>query len=301
MTTIFQDTGAKERIRAWYERFHSRLSVPTESREVDTRFGSTHVLIGGPEDAPPLILLHGALASSAHASVELEPLYERFRVHAVDVIGQSVMSAEVRLPVDDDSYGQWLLDVFDALALPRAHLVAVSWGGFVALRLAALAPERIERLALLVPAGLIPSPFWEGFTRFGWPMLVYRMFPSEERFKAALRGLLTTPDPHWSGYLKEAFAAFRMSFKEPTQVRPGELSGLRAPTLLVAADRDMSFPGQAMIERAKELIPSLEETELLEQCNHCPPTTPEFRGWLGARIRRFLLAEPSQELGVAAE
>jgi len=54
-----------------------------------------------------------------------------YRVHAVDVIGQSPMSADVRLPVDDDSYGRWLPAVVDGLGLDKAHLVGVSWGGFV--------------------------------------------------------------------------------------------------------------------------------------------------------------------------
>src|SRR6185369_12804164 len=102
---------------SWFDRFRGRLKVPTEERRVRTRVGETHVLVGGPEGAPPLVLLHGALASSAHVLGELSPLLERFRVYAVDIVGQSVKSADARPSVSNAEYGEWLSDVFDGLAL----------------------------------------------------------------------------------------------------------------------------------------------------------------------------------------
>ena len=55
-----------------------------------TRFGDTHVLVAGPVDAPSLVVLHGAMGSSAHMLGELAPLLAKFRVYSVQVIGQSV-------------------------------------------------------------------------------------------------------------------------------------------------------------------------------------------------------------------
>ncbi len=65
---------------------------------IDTELGATL-----------LVVLHGALASSAHVLGELAPLLERFRVHAVDIVGH-----------------EWLVDVLDGLALARPHVVGVS-------------------------------------------------------------------------------------------------------------------------------------------------------------------------------
>lgn len=290
MKSAFRDEQAKVVLSRWFERFRERLPVPTESRQVKTRFGDTHVLVGGPEGAPPVVVLHGAMASSAHVLVELAPLLERFRVHAVDVIGQSVKSADARPSVANNEYGEWLSEVMEGLALKRAHVVGVSWGGFVAIRLAAFAPERIERLALLVPAGVVNGSHWEGFTKVGLPMMLYRMSPSERRLKALVRHLLTTTDDDWMPYLGDAFRAFNMDMRVPALARPEELRGLKAPTLVLGADGDVSFPGQRLLARAPELFPTLAGVELLKECRHCPPTTDVFRRWLSERISGFLLA-----------
>lgn len=115
MSTLFKTEEARNLVMDWHERFRTRLKVETESRVVDTTFGETHLLVAGPRDAKLLIALHGALASSAHIMVELGPLLTKYRVYAVDVIGQSVKSANVRLSVSNNDYGNWLTQVMDGL------------------------------------------------------------------------------------------------------------------------------------------------------------------------------------------
>jgi 2-hydroxy-6-oxonona-2,4-dienedioate hydrolase len=288
MKALFKDDQARATILTWFDRFRGKLPVPTQGRTVATRFGDTHVLVGGPEGAPSVVVLHGALASSAHVLVELAALLERFRVYAVDIVGQSVKSAEAQPSVSNNEYGAWLVDVLDRLALPRTHVVGVSWGGFVAIRLAALAPERIDRLALLVPAGMVKGSAWAGLTKLMIPMMLYRMFPSERRLHAFVSHLLTTLGDDWTPYLRDAFRAYNLRMSVPALARAEELAGLRAPTLVIAAGRDLSFPGEQVLARAAELFPALAGTELLADAQHSPPTTDAFRRWLGARISGFL-------------
>lgn len=290
MASLFKSAQAKTTLVEWHERFRARLP-PTESRTVATRFGATHVLVGGPESAPPVVLLHGALASSAHALHELAPMLDHFRVYAVDIVGQSAMSADARPSVANDDYGQWLCDVLDGLGLPKANVVGVSWGGFVAIRLAASAPERIEKLALLVPAGMVKSPVWEGFVRMGWPMSLFMLSPTEKRLRAFVRNLLTTTDDDWVPYLGDAFRCFNLKMTVPALAKVEELRAFHAPTLVLGADRDVSFPGHKLVARAREVFPSLVDSEVLEDCNHCPPTTDAFRSWLSNRLGDFLRSD----------
>lgn len=291
MTSLFKNEEAKHIILSWYERFRAKLAAPTESRTVATRFGDTHVLVGGPRAAPPVVILHGALASSAHLLVELEALLQHFRVYAVDVVGQSVKSAETRISVANNDHGLWLTDVLDQLGLARAHVLGVSWGGFIAVRLAICAPERIDRLALLVPAGVIDGPVWASLTKIALPMLMYRLLPGQRRLDRLVRHLITTHGDDWTPYLGDAFRHYHLRMSVPPIAQPAELAQFTRPTLVIGAELDVGIPGAKLLARAAELFPGLAGTELIEGAYHSPPTTSEFRRWMGDRLTAFLSAD----------
>lgn len=301
MPSLFKSDAARATVRDWYERFHAQLTVPTERRTLATSFGETHLLVAGPPAGPPVVLLHGALASSAHLLGELSGLAARHRVYAVDVIGQSVMSADTRLSVKNADYGKWLVEVLDALGLERPLVVGVSWGGFVALRLAAVAPARVSRLALLVPAGLVKGPALKGFLEVGWPMTRYLMAPSPERLTRFLRGLLTTvDDPLWGPYLGDAFRSYDLAISVPALATEAELAALTVPAYVVGAEHDFSFPGAAVLARAAQVLPGLTKTSLLRGCRHSPPTTAAFRAWMSAQLLEFF-DSPATTRGLRAD
>lgn len=298
MSTMFKNAEARQVIAGAYERFRANIPRSTESRSVTTRHGDTHVLVAGPEGAPPLVLVHGALASSAHATAELGPLLERHRVYAPDVIGQSVKSADARVALDGPAYGEWLVDVLDGLNLDRPLVYGVSWGGFVSLKLAALAPSRIDKLVLLVPAGIVNGSAWKGLTQVGIPLALYRMFPSEARLRRFVSAMVSTPDDAWVHYFGEALQSYNLDIRTPPLFRPGAFATFDRPTLVFAADNDLSFPGSHLIERIRTLLPHA-ETELLENCRHSPPTDDAFRRRMAERITGFFAAAPASAASAA--
>lgn len=292
MTVLFKSEESRGRVLEGYEHFLARVESlapgKVEGREVSTRFGVTHVLVGGPEDGPAVVVLPGALASSAHVLLEVAGLLEEFRVYAVDVIGQSVKSADVRLSVTNNDYGEWLSEVMAGLSLERAHVMGVSWGGFVATRLAVVAPEKVESLSLMVPAGVVKTPFMNS-VKVGLPMTMFMMSESEERTRKFLATQLTTvDDADWAPYLAMAFKAYNLSMKVPALATVEELKGFDAPVFVVAAERDLSFPGEKVLARAGELFSNLQKTELLKGSSHCPPTTDGFREWFCGQMAGFL-------------
>ena len=78
-----------------------------------------------------------------------------------------------------------------------------------------------------------------------------------------------------------------MDMRVPPLVRPEDVASYKGPTLVLGADQDVSFPGAALLARAKELFPHA-ETELLEGCKHCPPIDAAFRAKAASRIEGFL-------------
>ncbi|MFF1612968.1 alpha/beta fold hydrolase [Amycolatopsis sp. NPDC058278] len=140
-------------LRAW--------PVPRAEVRVPTPEGETFVLVSGPAGAPALVLLHGSGSNSAEWAARIPALAGRFRVHAVDIIGEPGLSAEARPPLSGDRYARWLDAVLDHFGLGRAAFLASSFGGWVALDFATRRPERVAALALRCPVGL--GPMKKGF------------------------------------------------------------------------------------------------------------------------------------------
>lgn len=287
MTTIFKSAEGRARLEAWYERFLAHVEVPIAHHQVPTSCGPSHVLALGNPNHPPLLALHGALASSAHLALEMGPLLDRYHVLAPDIPGQSVRGPEVRLGLADAAHAHWLVEVMDGLGLATADILGVSWGGFVTLDTMAHAPERVARAVLLVPAGVVSGSAWRGITRAAIPMALYKAKPSKERLKRFLDSQLTVWDELWASYLGDALLDVALDLHAPPLFKPAQLSAFRRPVLALGASDDLSFPGDKLVARVRELLPQA-ETELLAGCKHVPPTNHAFRCWLAERTSGFL-------------
>lgn len=288
-TKIFKSETAQKRLEAWYDKFLAKIKGPVEHRDIPTAHGPSHVLLAGDPTRPPLVVIHGSLASSAHVVPELGPLTERYRIIAPDVPGQSARGPHVRLPLKDDSLGKWLLEILDRLGLREVNLLGVSWGGFVAWKTAAFAPQRFRRLTLMVPAGIVSGSLVKGLTRMMWPMMMYRLFPSERRLRKLVSPLFSTWDDDWSQFFGDAIRDFKLDLRIPPLATDTQLRALAMPVLVIGAGDDISFPGAKLVARVNALIPRV-ETELIAGSKHCPPTTAEFRTWMADRVTKFVEA-----------
>lgn len=286
-TPIWKSVAGQERLNAWYDKFAAKTGATLTHQTITTTLGSGNVLIAGPVDAEPLICLHGMRTGASFLLSELAPLLGRFRVYAPDLPGQSIRGPEVRVPLHDDSYARWLLEVMDGLQLPSANLLGVSWGGFVARLTTSLAPERVSTLSLLMPAGIANGSHVTGLLKMAFPLIRHKLRPTADSLQALLRPIFTTWDADWAGAFDCALNDMKMDARIPRLATDDELRALKTRTLLIVGDQDISFPGAALIDRATRLIPDL-ETELVSGCKHCPPTTAEFRNWLADRITTFI-------------
>ncbi len=254
---------------------------------VPTSIGPTHVLAAGPEGGLPLVCLHSMRTGASCLLSELPSLATRFRLYAPDLPGQSVRGPAVRLAVHDDSYATWLLEVMDELGLPHANLFGVSWGGFVARLTASKAPERVSKLLIMVPAGIANGSHLTGLAKMAFPMIRHTLWPTSNSLRSLLHPIMTTWDSDWANAIACSLKDMKMDMRLPPLASDDELQRLHMPTLVLAGSDDISFPGAAVVERMRRLVPDL-EFELMEDCKHCPPTTEEFRAWLAEWLSRFI-------------
>jgi hypothetical protein len=114
------------------------------------------------------------------------------------------------------------------------------------------------------------------------------MSPTPKNLENFMKNLLTTQGDDWTPFLGEAFMSYNMDMRVPALVKPGELKNFKQPVFIVGADGDISFPGEKLLSRAKQVFSNLQKTNLLKDSKHSPPTTPEFREWLCGEIADFL-------------
>ncbi|MFQ3567519.1 MAG: alpha/beta hydrolase [Aggregatilineales bacterium] len=153
----------------WYAEALEKLPVPFETRYVETRYGVTHMLVMGPADAPPLVMVQGYGASAPLYYKQFADFARQHRVYALDTPGHPGRSAPNPPPLLGDGYAIWLVDVFDALGLARTHVVGACLGGWAVLRLGVYAPERIDKAVLLSPVGLAR---FKVYVRSGVPFIL---------------------------------------------------------------------------------------------------------------------------------
>ncbi|MCP4661819.1 MAG: alpha/beta fold hydrolase, partial [bacterium] len=155
---VFKSPEGEASVLAAYDAAMKLWPLPYDERDVPTRFGSTHVIVSGPADAPPLVLLHCAFMTSTIWSPIIGNLSRDYRTYAVDVIGDVGRTVPTSPPETCPELAQWLLETYQELGIERARLLGWSVGGFVATNFAVHEPQRVEKLGLLAPSATFVKP-----------------------------------------------------------------------------------------------------------------------------------------------
>lgn len=131
-------------------------------RFIDLRSGTRLRLIeAGPAGGDPVMLLHGWGGSVYMYRHAFDWLPQRgFRTLAVDLRGFGLSSRpSARGAYRLDEYLGDLVELFDVLGLKRPALVGQSMGGGLALHFALTHHDRVSRIALINPSGLVRLRF----------------------------------------------------------------------------------------------------------------------------------------------
>jgi pimeloyl-ACP methyl ester carboxylesterase len=277
---LYCSPEAVDKFERWYTAGLDSLPIPVECRYVDTCAGQTHVLITGDPSGPPLLLLHGVNNNALIWQPQWEALRE-FHVFALDLPGQPGRSDPRRPSLLTNKYSRWLSDVMDALDLPVVSIVGLSMGALIALRFAAHYPQRVDKIALLSPAGL-------GKLR---PLVVARIVAANAPFRdfvAAMRDLMryvfVTPGvespvdtTHISEFL-ELTARYQKPIHTPRAIIENMVCGLplsartlrrvTSPCMVLTGADDVMFAADNVLHRASQYLPNLVHGDVIPGAGH---------------------------------
>jgi pimeloyl-ACP methyl ester carboxylesterase len=269
----FKSPEAAQNFLATYEATLALWRSPHEALDVETRFGTTHINCAGSSALPPLLLIHGAQTSSTVWYPNVTALSQHFRVYAPDVIDQSGKSVPIRKLLNRQDCADWLCDVLDALNIECAAFIGHSHGGWQVLNLAIMAPQRVERLILLSPAGITRlrlETFLSLLPVFIIPTkgMFYRGFQWSTIKKLDVRHPEPVIDQIMMG--GKTFKPQELGFGVVEIFEDSELQQIDKPTLLLIGDHEKVFNPKLMLERAQRLIPQI-EAEIIANAAHLLP------------------------------
>lgn len=226
-------------------------------------------------EGPTVLLLHAGIANRQMWRDHLEPLAAAgYRAVAVDLPGFG--EAHARQPV---AHWEEVALTIDALGIARAALVGSSFGSAVALRVAAVHPERVTSLTLF-SAAAVPEPepsaelqaIWDAVDQAEEARDLERMVEKivtgwvRPRSRASVGPRIAEMQranqrERGSGDIE--FAA------DPLETDPDRLAAVDCPVLLAAGEEDLPDFREAVETLAARLSSST--GTLIPDCGHLAP------------------------------
>ena len=167
----------------------------------------------------PIILLHGNGESSDYFRGQLDAFARRFHVYAIDTRGHG-KTPRGEKPFTIRQFAEDLLCFMDEHRIEKAHLLGFSDGGNIAMVFAMQHPDRVDHL-ILNGANLDPY----GVKRT-------TQIPIEIGYRIAKRFAAKSASARSNAEM------LGLMVNDPN-VKPEELKGIRAKTLVIAGTRDM--------------------------------------------------------------
>ncbi len=253
--------------------------------------------VEGAPSSPPIVLLHGLTATRRYVVMGSRVLERSgLRIISYDARGHGHSTPAPR----PGAYGYErlagdLLAVLDALGIDRAVLAGASMGAHTIVRFALDHPERVAAVGLITPA-YDPAADTTGRDAFAdWDALARGLREGGVEGFLAAYDFSAVPDA-WRGTVETVVRQRLCVHEHPEAVadaletvprsrpfeRLGELSGLRAPTIVIAS-RDEADPGHplAVGERYAQSIPGARL--IVEEAGQSPIA------WQGGQLSKALL------------
>ena len=244
---VYKSKEEQKKILQSYDKLLLQWGCDKSEYDIETIYGSTHVIECGDKNLPTLVLFHGVGDDSALMWIyNAAFLSKHFHIFAIDTIGgpgKSIPNENYNKDFDDIL---WIDQVLDGLKIEKAFFAGVSNGGYLLQYYTLKRPQRVIKgisIASAVPAGkrkgLIP-PLFKIF-------LPEALFPSDKNVLKLMKKIcgknyhVFTDNPdimfHWKSLL-QGFNNMAMSFHKVRVFTDSEVDSIREKILYLAGEED---------------------------------------------------------------
>lgn len=239
------------------DRLKARYASPDSgSRFIELDGFNVHYRDEGSRDKPVLVMIHGVVASLHTWDGWVSTFAPHYRIIRFDVPGFGLTGPKR----DGDYSAERMMRVFglllDYLGIVKASIAGNSLGGYIAWNFAVAAPERVDKLVLIDPAGypmakvpwMIAAAALPGAT---WAMPLWmpraliaqgikEVYGEPGRIKPGVidRYYDLTRRPGNRRAMMDIFRVLLKVNREELHTTPERVAKIQAPTLLMWGDRD---------------------------------------------------------------
>jgi pimeloyl-ACP methyl ester carboxylesterase len=271
---VFTSPDGETEVMCAYQAIIDKWPVAYQDLTISTSFGKTHIVASGPDDAPPVVLLHALLATATSWYRNVEALSQSYRVYAVDVIGEGNKSRPIKPIKSMDDFLHWFIELIDGLGIDTLYLVGNSYGGFTGAYYAMKLPQRIRKLVLIGPAATIYAmrPF---YMHMFIPKAIYGFFPQlpgMERVMHSSVGWMHNGlprDPLWEPvFYRSMIYGGLINQVFPRVYSKEEFAQIQVDVLLILGEKEAIYNDlQSAVRSAQQLIPNV-EVVLIPEAHH---------------------------------
>lgn len=280
---IYRSADGENIIAKKYGELLRHWPVEKQQHQIDTPHGQTHVIVSGNPASPPLILLHGACDNSLMWLKQVTHYIGRYQIFAVDIPGEPNLSAKQRLPMKGDFHREWFESILSYFQLKQVTLVGFDLGANICLQFIRHWPDRIEKLALLSPSGVVSV---KKRLKIKTALLSILSGPFGRRW--LLRGLLRRNlDPNQSDLNDAIIHHFKPRSWSLPKVVKQPLPAVYCPVLLMLGGRDQIYSSNKVLIALANRFPQI-ELILRTQENH-------YLNDYSRELERFLVTEFSPD------
>ncbi|HEY5884107.1 MAG TPA: alpha/beta hydrolase [Pyrinomonadaceae bacterium] len=251
-----------------------RAGTP-EPRHSEVQLGTgvrLHYVEQGNAKGPAVILLHGYSDSWVSWGQVLPLIDKKYHVYVPDLRGHG----DSDRPASGYTFPDFAADIvafMDAKGIKKATIVGHSMGSFVAQHVAAMAPDRVEKLVLVgsapavsngevsqlqVEVNALTDPVPLKFVTEFQKSVITRPVP-DEFMDRVVHESMKLPARVW----REAMTGMLARNSR------ANLSKIKAPTLIIWGDKETVFPKRADQDVLLQAIPNA-KLKVYEGTGHCP-------------------------------
>ena len=235
------------------------------------------------KSAPYILLVHG-MGSAATAWKPLTPfLQERFNVITVDLPGHGKTPIIAGQAMDPISIGELVVrEVKEQFGVTEFDVIGNSWGGWIALEMAASFPDSVRSVTALAPAGFWLATYVQrrpGASQFR--LLTSRsaaLAPSFLKYERSRKLGFGDVSPRWRDFSYELCLDATLAMANSPGYFPAWDGMLhkrfdsqidsKIPIKIIFGDSDKTLPATTCQERT--MAPQHSKWIIFEECGHAP-------------------------------